>query len=427
MKKHFIHLSHKLIANAKIAPSSTDIKHKKINVYIFSMTVFIIPNEIIAEGFNFINEMNEGLASLNQLYINITNTMGNLGSNLFLSNSNMVWPNTPQHGYNGIGTFIQVQTTQSIQPINPFTNTQLPHYGIKRMNNLFNSIMYFFTLAALGIIGNYFWSCAGESSNTQNNPNSSVSVHDYAYPEPNEAERARRTAEKGKRRARDDDDDDRDRYDPRWSLRPRKEIIQIYTSEMRAQDRFTINLIFNYVRTLGGWTYPVFRTFMRSREPDADMVRWPIVGQDIQRIIFMNEQRSQILHTGIRQTLRNFIYPRLCVTQEEWEGYHTDAFFLAYLGYVTYKFHMFMAPVQNWRFYPNAIYNPYMATNADLDLMRCSWIDFDFVSTVHTEAQLRRILYVPMNVTLQQYIGLTWYQIKGIFDALREQNIAPRP
>lgn len=90
MIKNFILLSHKFIADSKIVASTTYVGKKKPDIYIISVAAFVIPNDILIEGINYINEINEGLTYLNHLYINITNTMGNLGSNFFLSNSNMV-------------------------------------------------------------------------------------------------------------------------------------------------------------------------------------------------------------------------------------------------------------------------------------------------------------------------------------------------
>ena len=61
-------------------PSNISLKNRKAISLSLCMGIFIIPNnipeDVIREGINFMNEINENLNYLNNLYTNITSSIG---------------------------------------------------------------------------------------------------------------------------------------------------------------------------------------------------------------------------------------------------------------------------------------------------------------------------------------------------------------
>ena len=128
---------------------------------------------------------------------------------------------------------------------------------------------------------------------------------------------------------------------------------------------------------------------------------------------------GRIHHRGINRLLRSFIFPRLFLTNQEWTGYFRLIFNLAFRVNICPESHMHVSPQQSWIYFPNAIFYPY-GNNVDIDTARENWpLNFDFVRETHTEDVFRERLCVPHNMTLEEYIGLSWEEISRIFADLR--------
>ena len=409
--------------------SSINLKGKSNNVYSFCIGVLFVPNDIIIEGVDYINEINENLTYLNDLYNNITSSVGNWGSNFFLSNSNIEWPTTTHHGFNGIRTSRQVEYTQHIQrvhTVNPFTNhadAHLAYYKTKIIINIFNYIIYFILLAGLVFMASYFRTRPIKPIvETDEHGNTNAYYMDRKTYEMvkrvEERDKRREAKGKGKKRKTTGGDEDDDNDGGEESNRRAKRDKPSLPSN--SEDIHAINNILNYVERLGGWTHPMLRRFMLSSNPGADISPWMTLANDLGARPIVDDLLRTIRNSEIRRLLVPFSFPRIFLNEAEWQGYYSQSFRQLFNLYIEPRLSIHISPQMGWRYFPNAVYFPYGLENFDLDLDRAFRIETDFVHEIETEEQLRWRLHVPINVSLEEYIGLSWDQYSSIIDILRQ-------
>ena len=367
--------------------------------------------------------INETLNNWGQLPHDICYLLSHSGSNFFYNHNNLQFPVTPNHGFTGLNNFmILVQPNIDVSPFLNFKSWDLTSYQviIILISKWFKYIIPIITLAGLGIIGCYV-NAPNSNTNysntnqdyTDNNNAENTGNDDYTFNPINNGD-----GNNNGNGNNNGDGNNNGNGGGEW--RTNLTILNF------RHFYYMLNVVLGLFSLLGSSTYPLLNWLLRTDE---------ITGR--RRELFVLRSRLSALTRimpsldHIRNNLRNINHPLyLIIAAIAMPSYRITVDELRNLmsqirmneigveldSIITDNFDIFNFISDDetviWPSHPNPTESEILPW-ADVPL-----VYFDYIGSITDENQLRAQLHVPDNLSLVDYIGVSFEQIMVLFNAL---------